>query len=105
MDYTPDIYTLTDEEGVDQQFELLDEMEIEGEVYFALVPYYEDPDEALNADGDLIVLKSEIVDGEEMMISIDDDAEYERVGAIFLDKLAMMFEEDEANGTSNNQLH
>lgn len=95
MDFNPDIYTLVDEDGVEQAFELLDVMEIDEERYFALVPYYEEPQEAVEDDGDLIILKSQLDEnGEEMMISIDDDAEYQRVGEIFLDKLSQMFEEE-----------
>ncbi len=94
FDYTPDIYTLIDEEGHEQEFELLDVMEIDDDRYFALLPYFEDADEALNSDGDLVVLKSEMVDGEEMMITIDDDEEYERVGNLFLEKLADMYEDE-----------
>jgi uncharacterized protein YrzB (UPF0473 family) len=94
FDYTPDIYTLVDEEGNEQQFELLDVMELDDNRYFALLPYYEDADEALNSDGDLVVLKAEMVDGEEMMASIDDDEEYDRVGNLFLEKLASMYEEE-----------
>lgn len=94
LDYNPDIYTLVDEDGSEQAFELLDMMELDGERYFALLPYYEDADEALESDGDLIVLKAEIVDGEEMMASIDDDEEYEKVGNLFLEKLAAMYEEE-----------
>ena len=92
-EYNPDIYTLVDEEGTEQTFELLDVMELDGERYFVLIPYYEDPEECLDDDGDLIVLKSEIVNGEEMMASIDDDEEYERVGKIFIEKLDQLFEE------------
>ena len=94
FDYTPDIYTLVDEEGNEQQFELLDVMELDDNRYFALLPYYDDTDEALNSDGDLVVLKAEMVDGEEMMASIDDDEEYDRVGNLFLEKLASMYEEE-----------
>lgn len=94
FDYTPDIYTLVDEEGNEQVFELLDIMEIDDERYFALQPYYEDSAEALNSDGNFVVLKSQMVDGEEMMASIDDDEEYERIGNIFLEKLVAMFEEE-----------
>lgn len=94
MDINPDIYTLIDEEGVEQVFELLDVMEIEDERYFALVPYYDEPEETLEDDGDLIILKSQFDEnGEELMISIDDDDEYQRVGAKFLEKLSQMFEE------------
>lgn len=94
FDYTPDIYTLVDEEGNEQQFELLDVMELDGNRYFALLPYFEDAEEALNSDGDLVVLKAEMVDGEELMASIDDDDEYDRVGNLFLEKLASMYEDE-----------
>lgn len=94
FDYSPDIYTLVDEEGNEQQFELLDVMELDGNRYFALLPYFEDAEDALNSDGDLVVLKAEMVDGEEMMASIDDDDEYDRVGNLFLEKLASMYEDE-----------
>ena len=43
-EYTPEIFTLTDEEGVEHEFELMDVMEENGTVYYALVPYTEDPE-------------------------------------------------------------
>ncbi len=92
MDYTPDLYTLMDEEGNEQTFELLDAAEVDGQRYFALVPYFDDPDDLLQDDGDLVILRSEIVDGEEMMASIDDDEEYDRIGSMFLERLEEMFE-------------
>ena len=49
---------------------------------------------SLEDDGDLVILKSEMVDGEEMMASIDDDEEYEKVGALFLERLDNMFEDN-----------
>ncbi len=94
FDYTPDIYTLVDEEGNEQAFELLDILEIDNQRYFALLPYYENTQDALNSDGDLVVLKSEIIDGEEMMASIDNDDEYDKIGNIFLEKLSSMYEEE-----------
>lgn len=94
-DFNPDIYTLVDEEGVEQTFELLDIMELDGERYFALIPYYDEPEEVVEDDGDLIILKSQMDENnEEMMVSIDDEEEYQRVGAIFLEKLSEMFEEE-----------
>lgn len=96
QNFNPDIYTLVDEENVEQQFELLDIMEMDDERYFALIPYYENPEEMLSEDedGDLIILKSQMDEnGEELMVSIDDDDEYQRVGNIFLEKLSQMFEE------------
>ncbi|MGI5897168.1 MAG: DUF1292 domain-containing protein [Oscillospiraceae bacterium] len=94
MDMTPDIYTLVDEEGNEQAFELLDVLDLDDNRYFALIPYYENPEESIEDDGDLVILKSEMVDDEEMMASIDDDEEYERVGAIFLERLDNMFDDE-----------
>lgn len=98
-EYNPDIYTLVDEEGVEQTFELLDVMELEDQRYFALIPYFDDADDALEDDGELIILKSEMDENdEELMISIDDEEEYQRVGNIFLQKLSDMFEVDDLDG-------
>jgi uncharacterized protein YrzB (UPF0473 family) len=98
-EFTPDIYTLEDEDGNEQAFELLDVMEFEGEKYFALTPYFEDPEEMLASDGELIVLKSEYEGDEEMMVSIDDDDEYEKIGNIFIERLQEMYDfDDEDDG-------
>ena len=95
-EFNPDIYTLVDEEGVEQVFELLDVMDVDDERYFALTPYYDDPDEMLESDCDIIVLKSQMDENdEELMVSVDDEEEYQRIGNMFLEKLADMFEDEE----------
>ena len=96
MEYNPDLYTLVDEEGVEQTFELLDIMEVDDDRYFALMPYYEDPEDMLDDTAELIVLKSQM-DGndEELMISIDDEEEYQRIGQMFLEKLSTYFDGEE----------
>ena len=55
----PDLYTLVDEEGVEQTFEMIDVMEVDDERYYALVPYYDDPTKELEADTELVILKAE----------------------------------------------
>ena len=89
-----EVLRILNEEGKEQAFELLDVMEIEDQRYFALLPYFEDPEEAVEDDGDLVVLKAEMVDGEEMMATIDDDEEYERIGNMFLERISEMFEDE-----------
>lgn len=93
MEYTPELYTLCDEEGVEQTFEMLDAYEEDDNKYYAMVPYYENPDDLIENNGELVILKSDIVDGEEMLVSIDDDDEYDRIGQIFLARIEAMFEE------------
>ena len=95
QEFNPDIYTLVDEEGVEQAHELLDVMEVGDDRYFALIPYFENPEEMLDDTADLIVLKSQMDENdEELMVSIDDDDEYQRIGEMFLEKLSAYFEGD-----------
>ena len=96
FNYNPDIYTLSDENGVEQTFELLDTLEENGTVYYAMVPVYDNPEDSITGDAELIVLKLEDPNDEETLISIDDDDEYERIGNIFLERLESYYEgEDE----------
>ncbi|MBR6873950.1 MAG: DUF1292 domain-containing protein [Ruminococcus sp.] len=90
---TPDLYTLEDEDGKEQVFELLDVMELDGEKYFALTPYYDDPEKMLESDGEVVILKSVFEGDEEMMVSFDEnEEEYDRVGEIFIKRLEEMYD-------------
>ena len=94
-EYTPDLYTLEDEEGNEQTFEMLDAMEYEGEKYFALTPYFEDPAEMLEDAGAVVILKSEIEGDEEIMVSIDDKKKKKKIGNIFMKRIEEMFAFDD----------
>lgn len=95
-EYTPDLYTLEDEDGNEQEFELLDVMEYEGERYYALTPYYgDDHDSLLEDDGEVVILKEEIVEDEPMLVSIEEDEEYEKIGGIFLERLNEIYDDED----------
>jgi uncharacterized protein YrzB (UPF0473 family) len=85
-EYTPELFELVDDEGNKRNFELVDAAEIGGEQYFAMVPAIEDED-FLNADLDLVILKSIEEDGEEILASIDDDDEYDKVSRFFFERM------------------
>ncbi len=94
-DMTADLYTLVDEDGVEQQFELLDTMDVDDDRYYALVPYYADPSQELSSDTELVVLKSEYDENdEETLVSIDNDEEYERIGNMFLERLNKLYDDE-----------
>ena len=80
-------YTLTDEDGNELKFELIAKAELKGTQYFAFVPAEEDESED---DGILeyTILKSVMEDGEEMLVSIDDDDEFDDVADYFDDLFA-----------------
>lgn len=95
-EFTPDLYTLVDEDGVEQTFELIDAMETEDDQrYFALVPYIENPEDSLESNDDLVILKAQMEGDEELLVSIDDDEEFERIGQMFMKRIEEMFDEDE----------
>ena len=85
-EYTPELFELIDQDGNKKQFELIDAAEIRGEQYYAMLPAVEDED-FLNADCDLVILKSIDEDGEEILASIDNDDEFEVVSAFFLERM------------------
>lgn len=96
-EYTPELFELIDSDGNKKNFELIDAAEIDGEQYYAMVPAIED-DDFLNADCDLVILKSIYENDEEILASIDDDDEFEKVSEFFLRRMeeAMeMMDEDE----------
>ncbi len=93
MDYTPEIFTLTDEEGNEHEFELMDVLEENGTVYYALVPYMEDPEAMIEEDTELVILKVGEENCEEFLATIDNDEEYDRIGQIFLERISKMLEE------------
>ena len=98
QDYTPELYTLSDENGKEQTFELIDTYVEGDERYYAMVPYFENPDDLIQSDGELVILKSDYVDNEEMLVTIDADDEYERIGGIFLKRIEEMYAEMEEDG-------
>ena len=95
MDMQGMLYTLEDEEGNEQEFEVLGELEYEDATYCALVPYHENEEDMLKDDGEFVILKRETIDGEEMLCTIEDDDEYDAVGNMFLQYLNDMFDEED----------
>jgi uncharacterized protein YrzB (UPF0473 family) len=93
-EFTADLYTLVDDEGVESKFELVDVMEYENETYYAMTPFVED-EEMLETDAEIIILRSEFVNNEEMLVTLDDDELYEKIGNIFLERINADFDDDE----------
>ena len=82
-EYDPEIYTLTDEEGNELNFALLGTLEHEGNVYKAMIPVNENGEEESE---EYVILKFEKdEDGEDILVTIDDDDEFDRIADIFDD--------------------
>ncbi len=73
------VFTLTDEEGNESEFELLGELNLDDNTYLALIPMESDEDE-------YVILKVEVDEnGDELLVTIDDDDEFDRVADAFED--------------------
>ncbi len=81
------IITLVDEDGVEHEFEVADMLEEDGVQYLALIPVIEDPDDLLADSGELVVLKVVAQGVEEFLEAIEDEAEFNRISAMFMERL------------------
>lgn len=80
-------YTLTDEDGNELQFEVIGSAEIEGNMYYAMIPVDEQPAD----DGifEYVILKADKdEDGEDILVTVDDDEEFDNIADYFDDMLS-----------------
>ena len=94
-EYNPDIVTLTDDEGKEYTFEVLDAVETDEHRYLALLPVHDDPQKLLDDSGELVIVRVTEEDGEEFFEEIEDDDEYETIADAFIDRLQDIFDIDE----------
>lgn len=93
-EYGNDFVVLTDEDGREIELEHLDTVEYNGQTYMAFLPTEMSLDDAY----ELIIMKVELEDdGEEMLVTLDDEDEEAEMFQIFSERLEETFEdEDEA---------
>jgi uncharacterized protein YrzB (UPF0473 family) len=91
-----EMIVLTDEEGHEHNFELIDTVEVEGKVYAVLVPVSEEED--YGEDEAVIFRIEEDEDGESIFVEIEDDDEWDNVRDVWenmADEEGFMDEDDE----------
>ena len=86
--------TLTDEDGVETEFRIVDSIDLEEGSYVALETTPDDPVAYLNSDGSLVILKVVEEDGEDILVTIDDDDEYDEIADIFMSRLSDLYDFD-----------
>ena len=95
MDETfgPDFITVTDEDGNDFELELVDTLEHQGVTYYAMFPAVEADDETgepkdVDADDEeygLVIMKTIVENGEELLSTLDSDEELDTVYELFME--------------------
>ncbi len=87
MEERDDILTLTDEEGNEVNFEIIDAVENEGKTYVLLVP----AEAAEDDEVEVIMLRVEDNGEEDVLVTVDDEDEFNAIAELF-DKKAEEYE-------------
>ena len=94
-DLAPDLISLIDDDGKEYEFEILDSYDCDEGHYIAIIPYTPDAEDDLENDGDLMILKAvddDEEDGDFYYTPIEDDAEFNRISAIFVSRLEEFYD-------------
>ena len=102
-DYNPDIVSVVDEEGKEHIFEELDRIETDRGCYVALLPVYDDSEEVLEGEDEVLPLKGIEEDGETYLTMIEDDDEFEEVYQAFEERLSDLFFGDERTDSESEE--
>lgn len=96
-DLGPNFITLTDEDGKDIELEYVDALEYNGVTYMAFYPVVEEGTEDSEDEEEygLILLKSQMENGEELLVTIDSEDELNTVYDKFMEQFFENSEEDE----------
>ena len=88
-EFGPNFVTLTDDEGKDIELEYIDALEYNGTTYMAFFPVVEEDSEEEENEEEygLIILKSQMVDGEEMLANVVDEDEINEVYDLFMEQI------------------
>lgn len=86
-EFGPSFITLTDEDGNDIELEYVDALEYEGQTYMAFFPAVEDEADEESEDYGLVILKSVMENSEELLSTLDDEAELEKIYDLFMEQL------------------
>ncbi len=88
-EFGPNFVTLTDDEGNDIELEYVDALEHNGTTYMAFFPVVEEDseDEENEEEYGLVILKSQMENGEEFLVTIDDEEEINKVYDLFMEQI------------------
>ena len=88
-EFGPNFVTLTDDEGNDVELEYVDALEFNGTTYMAFFPVMEEDSEEEENEEEygLIILKSQMENGEEFLVTVDDEEEIEKVYDLFMEQI------------------
>jgi len=92
-EYGANFITVTDDDGNEFELEHLDTIEYNGQTYLAFFPAKHEGEEAQNEEElGLVILKTVLENGEEILSTLDSD---EEIDAVYNEFMKELFSEDE----------
>ena len=93
FDFEQEVFTLTDEEGNESDFEFIGRIELDDNTYVALLPVE-------GAEDEYVILKLEKDEnGEEFLSTIEDDEEFDKAADAFEDEFMSEIDYDDAESS------
>ena len=89
-DFGNNYVVLTDEDGNEVEFEHIDTVEVDGQTYLAFIPAELNVEE----EAEVVILKIAEENGEEILVSVDDEAEADKIFELVMQRVEDMYEED-----------
>lgn len=89
--FSPDLISLIDETGAEHEFEILDQIEENGTLYFALMPVFENSSDMLYDSGEYTILESVEDNGEQQLAEVEDHELKRKLADIFEERFNDMF--------------
>ena len=86
---------MIDDEGVEHEFEILDEIDNDDGVFYALLPTFDDPQSELESEGTYYIFEVIEEDGEEQLAEVEDDELWNRLADVFEERYADGFEDED----------
>ena len=95
-EFGADLITLFDDEGVEHEFEILDEIDNDDGVFYALLPTFDDPQSELESEGTYYIFEVIEEDGEEQLAEVEDDELLDKLAAIFESRFEELYEDEDS---------
>lgn len=90
-----DLVTLSDDEGNEFTFEVLDETDIDDNHYVAMLPIYDDPKDMVEDSDPLVIMKQVSEADGDFFDEIVDEDEFAKVADVFAARLSEVFDIEE----------
>lgn len=86
-EFGPNFITLTDDDGKEIELEYVDALEYQGKTYMAFFPVVEEGADEEDEEYGLVILRSESENGEDFLVTVDDEQELDTVYDLFMEQI------------------